>query len=228
MKRNTLVLFLFIAALFLSVRLVYVYIDDVANFPINKVKVSADYKYISRDTIQSIITKYTGNSFFTFKSDALAKELKEIAWIASVTISRYWPDTVKVIVKEKKPIARIEPNGLITETGLVFFPPVDTIQLELPLLKGPKGRELVLLDMYKKANQILAQAQLTVTELVMTKSHAWTLTIQNGFKIKLGKVESIQRLQRFVKVYPEVVDDKVNKLVSVDLRYPQGIAIKWK
>jgi cell division protein FtsQ len=226
--RNSSLFFLFALALFLSIRLIYIYLDNVHEFPITRVKVSADYENVSRTQIQALISSFTKNSFFTFKSGLLTEKLKKIPWVKEVSVSRYWPDTVKVVITEQLPIARVQGNGLITKSGLVFFPPVDTISLDLPLLRGPKGRQKDLLKMYREAAKVFTKLDLTITTLTMTKSLSWSLCINNGVKIYLGKVDPLMRLRRFAKTYPDEFSDKLSNLESVDLRYPQGIAIRWK
>ena len=45
--------------------------------------------------------------------------------------------------------------------------------------------------------------------------------------LQLGKEDLDQRLLRFSAAFPDAFNDQVLKVKSVDLRYPNGFAVRW-
>ncbi len=55
-----------------------------------------------------------------------------------------------------------------------------------------------------------------------------SLLLNNGTKILIGRKDSLPRLQRFVKVYPEIFKTPQAQAESIDLRYDNGLSVKWQ
>jgi cell division protein FtsQ len=59
---------------------------------------------------------------------------------------------------------------------------------------------------------------------------AWQLKLERGMLVDLGREQPKSpvgvRLQRFVEVYPELVAKRAQRPAVVDLRYPNGFAIR--
>ena len=59
---------------------------------------------------------------------------------------------------------------------------------------------------------------------------AWQLKLQNGMVVDVGREQPKSpvgaRLMRFVDVYPELVGKRAVRPAVVDLRYPNGFAMK--
>ena len=66
--------------------------------------------------------------------------------------------------------------------------------------------------------------------MVLTPRYAWQLRLQDGMQVMLGRdapdrpVEA--RLARFVAVYAETVGKMQQQHAYVDLRYPNGFALR--
>ena len=74
---------------------------------------------------------------------------------------------------------------------------------------------------------LLDVAELSITELSLSERYAWGLKLSNGIRLQLGRTEFMDRLQRFIDVYPLL--QKSKKAVEyVDLRYDTGLAVGWK
>ena len=73
---------------------------------------------------------------------------------------------------------------------------------------------------------ILTGAALPIDELFLSERFAWQITLQNQVRLNLGRQEFIDRLQRFVDVYPLLKQDK-RAVEYVDLRYDTGLAVGW-
>jgi len=77
---------------------------------------------------------------------------------------------------------------------------------------------------YAKFTGIVAPLGTKIERVVLSPRHAWQLRLANGLHLALGRDADLaeNRLRRFVEVYPTVK----NKNEYVDLRYPNGFAVR--
>ena len=218
---------LILSALLLVGRLVYVYISDADRFPITTIKVAATYQHLTHKELETVLTKYVNASFFSLPVARLQDELNKINWIDSAYVERVWPDTLKIKLVEKTPIAAWG-DALMTEDGRLFSEGAIPQGINLPVLKGPLSQQSEVLQVYEKLSKILSSYGLTASGLQLRENQSWVLMLGNGTKIYLGKKELEARLLRFCKAYPAVFAEKVEQLAGVDLRYPRGMAVQWK
>ncbi|CAM4400149.1 MAG: Cell division protein FtsQ [Legionella sp.] len=218
---------LILCAVILAGRLGYWYLSDAEYFPITTIKVAASYEHVTHKELEDVLAKYVGDSFFALPARALQSELNEMIWVDTAIVERVWPDTLKIRLIEKKPVA-IWGNSLMTSDGRLFNEGSDIGDLSLPKLKGPSSQQLEVLQVYEKLSKILSMYGLNATGLHLRDNQSWVLLIGSNMKIYLGKNELETRLLRFCKAYPAVFAQKIEQLASVDLRYPRGMAVQWK
>lgn len=218
---------LLVFALFLMLHLLYMFLSDASRFPVNTIKISATFQHISHKQLETVLEKYVNSSFFFLQVTKLKQELQSLDWIEDVDIERTWPDALNISLVERKPIA-IWNNALLLKNGDTFSEGQVSETLALPHLKGSANQALEVLHVYEKISNILSGYGLQAQTLEWRKNEAWELTLSDGVILRLGKRFSLQRLERFCKAYPAVSKGRVEKLVSVDLRYPRGMAIQWK
>ena len=216
-------------AFLLAARLIYLYIADPYRFPINTVKIEAAYQHISHQQLESILGEFLDTSFFTLPMGRLQTRINELEWVESVQLERIWPDSLKISLIEKTPIATWN-DGLLTANAEVFNEGrAATAELSsMPHLSGPINQQQEVLQVYQKMSKILSMYGLVVASLELRKNHAWEMGLANGVQLRLGKRDLETRITRFCKAYPAVFADRVEQLASVDLRYPRGMAVQWK
>lgn len=218
---------LILSALLLAGRLSYFYLADAERFPITTIKVAATYEHITHKELENVLAKYLNASFFSLSVKQLQNELNSINWIDTAYVERVWPDTLKIKLTEKKPIA-IWGDALMTEDGRLFNQGAVPSDLNIPKLNGPQSQQLEVLQVYEKLSKILSSYGLNASGLYLRDNQSWVLRLNNDVKIYLGKKELEERLLRFCKAYPAVFAEKADQLASVDLRYPRGMAVQWK
>jgi cell division protein FtsQ len=218
---------LIVSALVLAGRLGYFFLSDAERFPINTVKVAASYHHVTHKQLETILAKYLSDSFFAMPVTRLQDELNSINWIDRAYVERVWPDTLKIKLIEKKPVA-VWGNALITADGRLFSQDHIPDDLNIPHLFGPIEQHEEVLQVYEKLSKILSSYGLSASGLRLSANQAWVLSLANSTKIYLGKNELEERLLRFCKAYPAVFAEKEDQLASVDLRYPRGMAVQWK
>lgn len=223
---------LVVCAVLLMARLAYLYLADPVNYPISTFKIEASYQHITRNCLEGILEKYTHKGFFSISVKAVRAELAALEWADKIEIHRVWPDTLKIKIVEKKPVA-IWNHVLMTEDGLLFDLSPSEWQKEanvehLPELNGPKDQQVDVLQMFQKLSKLSASYGLHANSLALRDNQAWELGLANGVLLRLGKQDVTSRLQRFCLAYSAIFGDKLDRLAVVDLRYIHGMAAQWK
>ncbi|MCX7117977.1 MAG: cell division protein FtsQ/DivIB [Legionellales bacterium] len=218
---------LFVCALALAARVVYLFLADAERFPITTVKIAANYQHISRKELESVLAGYLNTSFFSLPIRRLHADLLGLAWSEQVYIERIWPNTLKITLVEKTPVA-IWNQSLMDSDGELFNVSKDQAELNLPRLNGPVDQQTEVLQIYQKLSKLLSIYGLQAASLQLRDNQAWDLVLTNGVQLRLGKKDLEKRLLRFCKAYPHVFAEKSAQLASVDLRYARGMAVRWK
>ena len=61
----------------------------------------------------------------------------------------------------------------------------------------------------------------------MTSDLSWNMMFNNGIKMHVGYKDVLTRISHFVKVYPKIVGERANDVEYIDLRYSNGMAVRW-
>ena len=223
----TLLWMLILSALLLSARIAYVYFADIERFPIKTIKVEATYQHISRESLKTLLAQsISESSFFTFPVKKSQKMLASLPWTKSISIERVWPDALKIKLIENTPTAIWNDDILMADGKMVKFNKDDAL-MNLPLLKGPENQQKEVLQVYEKIGKILSEHGFFIKLLEKRDNHSWTLTLSTGLQLFLGKQDIDLKIIRFCKAYPAVLQNTSDNAMSVDLRYPRGMAVKW-
>ncbi|RLA02182.1 MAG: cell division protein FtsQ/DivIB, partial [Gammaproteobacteria bacterium] len=62
----------------------------------------------------------------------------------------------------------------------------------------------------------------------MDERRAWSMTLSNGMKVLLGRVDSEQRFKRFVMVFQSGLNQFESQIAEMDMRYTNGLSVIWK
>ena len=76
-------------------------------------------------------------------------------------------------------------------------------------------------------NQMLAPLNLTVAVIDLSERRSWTIKLSNDITVILGQNQIWDRLKNFVAIYPKVIGDNKRQALSIDIRYQNGLAVKW-
>jgi len=99
---------------------------------------------------------------------------------------------------------------------------------ELPIFVGPGDSVEMLAKRFQSMSQPLAEMGLGISTLSISERRAWRVTLNNGLQLLLGRATSDAQLVRFSGVYKKELAKKVGLIQSVDLRYTNGFAVRWK
>lgn len=204
------------------------WVQKPTSFPISRVIVQGQFSHVSPATLQKDIESQLKGGFFSLNLKEVRAAVEACPWVASVSFRRIWPGTLRVSIDEKKPLARFGMTGVLTASGQVFYPDPKTIPDGLPLMEGPLDQTEALATFYQQATVLAKVIELSIVSLNEDDQHSWTLVLSNDVVVKMGRQEALNRFKRFVAIYPKIVNSSKETLVSVDLRYPDGVAVQFQ
>jgi cell division protein FtsQ len=196
-------------------------------FPLRTVSVVGDLHHVTGDAIRAGLAGRVSGNFFAANLDTLRGAVEQIPWVRRAAVRRQWPDLIQVRVEEQVPIARWSDKGLVNKYGELFAGDPDTA---LPLLEGPPGTESLVAARYAVFRASLAPLGTDLVALVLSPRHAWQIRLASGTTLELGREEPREpaeaRLERLVAAFPQIVAALGQPVEHVDLRYPNGFAVR--
>ena len=203
----------------------FVRLQDPAVMPLTVVRIDGEFRHLDRRDLEQAVGGAIQGNFFTVDVAQVRKAAHALPWVDEVSVRRVWPGTLKMHVTEQVPLARWGAQALVTGRGVVFQPPASELPEGLPELSGPDGSGMEVVAEYLKLRAELSVLGLQVAQLSADARGGWRLRDQGGMEVHFGTRDQAQRLARFIRVYPRLLDESPRPLVSVDLRYTNGIAV---
>ncbi len=196
-------------------------------FPIKEVKI-AGIQHVNHDEVQHILLPLVNKGYFAVSVEHIKESLAQFPWVADASVRRVWPNQIIIQVSEKSPLALWNNEKLLSTSGQLFSPARNTFPADLPLFMGPEGAQLKMMENYAELSKIIAPLHFTMTRFEWSPGHVWSMTLNNGIKVNIGHKDILTRVGDFVKVYPKIIGNRANEVNSVDLRYSNGLAVRWK
>ena len=198
--------------------------------PVTSVVISGEMVYTHKTDIEQAIDSINLSNFFNVDVNQVQNEVANLPWVYSVSVRKKWPNELKIYVVDQTPVAYWNGDFLINQQGVAFQADITRIHHPLPAFYGPEGTEIVALNNYINLSELLDYRTLAIDELVLSERFSWQLTLNDGVTLNLGREERVQRIQRFMDVYPLIKKNKKadQQVDYVDLRYDTGLAVGWK
>jgi cell division protein FtsQ len=196
-------------------------------FPLREIEVRGALAHTSRAEVERATQGRVSGNFFSVDLAGVRSALEALPWVRRVQVRRVWPDQLEVTLEEHVALARWADAGLVNQQGERFAGRSDAA---LPLFVGPPGSEGEVTRRYRRFVEILAPLGAGLERLVLSPRYAWQLRLGDGLGVELGRdapqdpVEA--RLARLVAAYPQTLGRMQMKLDHVDLRYPNGFALR--
>lgn len=196
-------------------------------FPIKTVRIYGINR-LDRNEVKELIRPLVDRGFFAINVESIRERLIQLPWVADIFVRRHWPDRIEITVVEKNAVAYWNGGTLLSQTGEVFMPKKETYPTDLPKFIGPDGKQIVMLQHFNKINRLLMPLHAKISYLELTPYYNWKLMLSNGITLQIGHKDILTRLDHFVKVYPKIVGNRAADVEYVDLRYANGMAVRWR
>ena len=217
-----------LALLAVTIVWTWVKLHSPMTLPVKDIKVEGNYRHISQDTLKSVLLPYVTTGFFDVDITAVKTRLLLIPWVADVEVSRVWPQTLIVTVMKQNPVAIWNGNSLMNAEGDIFSPGAATFPGNMPILIGSQGQQLKVWQNYLAMQALLRPLGLTIANITLSSVQDWQVQFENGAALDLGQEDNLEKLKRFIDVFPKVFIGHFDQVNYVDMRYTDGMAVSWK
>jgi cell division protein FtsQ len=198
--------------------------------PVTSIVIGGEMPFTIRQDIENAIENVNLGNFFNVDVNEVQEKLAVLPWVYSVSVRKKWPNELKIYVVDQTPVALWNGDFLLNQHGKAFQADITRLKSAVPAFFGPEGSEDIALYNFDNLNKLLKFNGFSIDELVLTERHSWQLILNNGVMLNLGRENKIERVQRFMNVYPQIIKTKKEnqQIDYVDLRYDTGLAVGWK
>ena len=206
------------------------WLTDEKSVPLTSLVLTGQREHVSVDDVRSILIEQEDRlNFFTLEIAQIQKQLEDMPWVYSASIRKRWPDTLKIHIVEQPIVATWNDRALLNRFGEIIEASPETKNNKYVALYGDDYFSNEVLTIYIKINQLLKVNNFKIASLRSDKRHSRDILLRNGIELRLGQEQTLDRIQRFLSVYP-LLEKKydVSTIRYIDLRYDTGFAIGWK
>ncbi len=194
-----------------ALRLADGYVRD-AGFAVREIKVEGQ-KNAEREVVLLALGLRGDASIFAFDLVAARARIESLSWVRSARVSRLLPDTIRVEITERKPLAIWQRGGrlsVIDENGTPLSDSKVADFAALPLIVGFGGavQSRALLEELDKWPTIKARMRAAVR----VSMRRWNIKLRNNIDIRLPESGIDAALAELVKL------DEEKGLLSRDIR----------
>ncbi|MGO9444013.1 MAG: cell division protein FtsQ/DivIB [Thiobacillaceae bacterium] len=193
-------------------------------FALRTLQVTGHLEHVTRAQVRLISQRTLRGNFFTVDMEATREGFEKLPWVHDAKVARMWPNTLVVRLTENVPVARWGDHALVNLEGDTF----DAVGPgSLPQFFGPDGTSAQVLEAFMQYEKILMPFKSPLVAIELSPRQAWRIRLGSGLELALGRQDAEARLARFVALYPRVKARLTGQLNYVDLRYPDGFAVRF-
>jgi len=193
--------------------------------PVREIRVTTPLEKTSKQEIERATRGRIAGNFFAVDPAEIRAGLQQLPWVRRVTVRRVWPDRLEIGIEEHVALARWGSEALVNTHGERFPGKTDAL---LPVFVAPQGSEAEVTRRYAAFAAAVAPLGARLERVVLTPRLAWQIWLANGMQIMLGRDadQAEARLRRFAAVHEAALKTIQQKHQYVDLRYPNGFALR--
>lgn len=208
-------------------------------FAIGGITVTGDTSHNSAPMLRANVAPRLAGNFLTVDLQRAKAVFESVPWVRQAVVRRQFPNRLRVELQEHQAVALWGPESeskLVNTHGEVFEANVGDVESEdLPRLASPDAASSPqVLAMYRSLQPVFEPLDLSVSQLALTGRGSWTLTLDTGAVVELGRGspdEVTARSRRFAQTLTQVTSKygrRPEALVSADLRHGDGYAVRLR
>lgn len=196
-------------------------------WPLTTLRATGQFDRVDEAALRAALLPYARQGFFAVDLDGARAAVAGLPWVEHAEVRKRWPDVLEVQVVEHVPFARWGGDRLLSEHGRLF--PAEGIEVPagLPQLAGPDGRVADVVELYNEARLRFAPLGIEVHAVRLDPRGSWSLALDSGAEVVVGRSEARARIGRFVRLLPQLLTQRTQRLQRADLRYTNGFALSW-
>ena len=206
----------------------YQWIQDPQNLTITSVEVKGDLQLLDKEQLQPVIEPFTKTNLYLLDEKSLETAIENNPWVHSASMTKIWPDKLIVKIFEQHPVAFWGDKEMLAENGEIIKASLEKEKGNLPLLYSPNDKGRNMATGFLKIRKWMKNFPLKMVEFKEDARGSWQIKLENGMTLKIGREHQEKRLRRFMVGYTESLKSVINNVKTIDLRYTNGFAVKWK
>ena len=219
-----LILLAILALVIYGVSLLYKQIDR----PLTNVMIGGDFTFLKTAELTELVVEEIDGGFLSIDLGHLSAVLDEHPWVDEVSVRRQWPSKLKVEVIEEVPIARWGEKGFLNRLGEELLIENNSQLGALPVLRADFGSSREMMENYQLMAELLIPTGLKIAELKRDDLGVWSIDTANGVRLVIGRDKVSEKIKRFTTVWASGLNRQLKQIKTIDLRYPNGLAVAWK
>lgn len=190
-----------------------------------------ELEHVSAEALRAAqLDEFSGN-FFTVNLDQVREAFEDAPWVRRAQVRRIWPNRLSVALEEHRPLAQWGDGRFVNTFGELFSVNPDEVDQRESLLEfaGPEGTQHIVTRRYAELTEQLKPLAVKPHKVVLSERQAWSAQLDNGITLLIGRDEGVaanDRIARWVAVHPAVQARLNERTEVVDLRYPNGFAVR--
>jgi cell division protein FtsQ len=206
-------------------------------FPLAAIKVDGEITHNNAVTLRANVAPQLAGNFFTIDLAHARAAFESVPWVRKAVVRREFPNKLRATLTEQVPVAHWGAEAestLINGFGEVFEANVAEVDDNLPRLSGPNEQAGQVLGMYRVLQPLFQPFDLSIEELNLSKRGSWSVVMDTGAMIELGRGRSedvAARTQRFLATVAPVARQygrNVTAVEGADLRHNEGYALRLR
>ena len=206
----------------------YKWIQNPENLTIESVEVIGNFTILDKTQLQPLIESYAKTNLYLLDVEQLEKEIESNPWVHSAALTHVWPNKLIVKIYEQKPVAHWGKKQMLAENGEIIKASMAKEKGELPLLYSPNDKGRNMASGFLNIRKMMKGFPVKLVEFKEDARGSWRIKLENGIVLKIGREHQAKRLKRFMVAYDQSLNEVLDKISVVDLRYTNGFAVKWK
>jgi cell division protein FtsQ len=169
--------------------------------------------------------------FFGVPLESLRESFEQVPWVRQASIRRVWPNSLHIEIEEHKAAAVWGDGRLVNMQGELFSANLGEAEEAgpLPQFAGPNDASVQVLRRHVELVEWLAPLNVRPESLTLSTRHAWTVKLDDGTTLLLGREQGVameDRIAKWVASVPRLQSRLTSRPELYDLRYPNGFAVR--
>lgn len=202
------------------------------NFPVQNVRFEGPFQRVTPRELEGAMLDLARGNFFLVDLDAIQRRVEALPWVHRASVRRSFPHDIVIRFSEQRLVAHWGEEAWVNAQGEVVHVDASDMPSDLPRLRGPDGASAAVLAAYHEFQTALAPLDVPLTGVTLTARRSWRLDLdgvvaERPLTVLVDHEHTVQRLERFARVYTATLAVQAEAIRQIDLRYTNGFAVDW-